>query len=293
MNLTLRQMRYFEAVAKHRHFGRAAEASGVSQPALSVQVQALEAELGGVLFERGPRGVTLTAFGETVRARVRAVLRDVDALGDLARASRGGLSGRLRLGVIPTVAPYVLPRVVGALGARWPALDLTLRETMTPALLEALGERTLDAAILALPTGQAELEEAELLSEDFVLVRPQAEADRPVPAPDALARMRLLLLEEGHCFREQALAVCAGGARERHGLDGSALSTLVQMVGAGLGVTLVPEMAVAVEARAAPVCVQRFPEPAPGRRLGLVWRRGSPLARELAQVAEVLRGALG
>jgi LysR family hydrogen peroxide-inducible transcriptional activator len=292
MNITLRQLRYFEAVTRHGHFGRAAEASGVSQPALSVQIQALEAELGSALLERAPRRVGLTAFGETFAARARVILREVDALGDLARASRGGLSGRLRLGVIPTVAPYMLPRVVGALQAEWPGLDLTLRETMTPALLDALAERTLDAAILALPLRDPRLAEADLLDEDFVLVRPAAEADAPVPSPDALAHMKLLLLEEGHCFRDQALAVCRGGARERHGLDGSALSTLVQMVGAGLGVTLVPEMAVAVEARAAPVAVQYFPSPAPGRRIGLAWRKGSPLGKELERVAEVLRLAM-
>ena len=292
MNITLRQLRYFEAVARHGHFGRAAEASGVSQPALSVQIQALEGALGAPLFERGPRRVSLTGFGEVFSAGARRILREVDALGDLARASRGGLSGRLRLGVIPTVAPYLLPRIVGAVSAEWPVLDLTIRETLTPALIEALAEGTLDAAILALPASEPALEEADLLSEAFVLVRPAAEADQPVPDPGALARMRLLLLEEGHCFRDQALAVCEGGARERHGLDGSALSTLVQMVGAGLGVTLIPEMAVPVEAQAAPVCVQRFPEPAPGRRVGLAWRRASPLAEPLRRVAEVLRAAL-
>ncbi|TFL17519.1 hydrogen peroxide-inducible genes activator [Jannaschia formosa] len=292
MNLTLRQLRYFDAVARHGHFGRAAEASGVSQPALSVQVKELETELGARLFERGPRQVRLTAFGETFAGRARAILRAVDELGELARVSKGGLSGRLRLGVIPTVAPYLLPRVVTALGGTWPALDLEIRETVTPNLLDALAEGALDAAILALPSSDRRLEEAPLLSEDFVLVRPAAEADQPVPAPEALHEMRLLLLEEGHCFRDQALAVCTGGVRERHGLEGSALSTLVQMVGAGLGVTLIPEMAVAVEARAAPVAVQRFPAPAPGRRLGLAWRRSTPLAPELRHVAEVLRTAL-
>jgi LysR family hydrogen peroxide-inducible transcriptional activator len=292
MNLTLRQLRYFDAVARHGHFGRAAEASGVSQPALSVQIQTLEGALGAPLFERGPRRVSLTGFGEVFAARARRILREVDALGDLARASRGGLSGRLRLGVIPTVAPYLLPRIVGAVSARWPVLDLTLRETTTPVLVEALAEGALDAAILALPASVPSLETEELLSEAFVLVRPEAEAGEPVPDPSDLAQMKLLLLDEGHCFRDQALAVCQGGARERHGLDGSALSTLVQMVGAGLGVTLIPEMAMAVEARAAPVYVQRFPDPAPGRRIGLAWRRTSPLGDELRRVAEVLRTAL-
>lgn len=292
MNLTLRQLRYFEAVSRHAHFGRAAEATGVSQPALSVQVGQLETELGARLFERGPRRVRLTAFGEVFAGRARAILRAVDELGELARASQGGLSGRLRLGVIPTVAPYLLPRVVSALEVAWPGLDLEVRETVTPRLLDALHEGALDAAMLALPASEPRLEEAPLLREAFVLVRPEAEADRPVPAPDDLHAMRLLLLEEGHCFRDQALAICEGGVRERHGLEGSALSTLVQMVGAGLGVTLIPEMAVPVEARAAPVCVQRFPAPMPGRTIGLVWRGSSPLGEELRRVAAVLRSAL-
>ncbi|WGH77302.1 hydrogen peroxide-inducible genes activator [Jannaschia ovalis] len=293
-NLTLRQFRYFEALARHGHFGRAAEASAISQPALSVQIREMEETLGVALFERGPRGVTLTGVGREVAGRVRDILRHVDELGDLARLSRGALSGRVRLGIIPTVAPYLLPRLTEALAAAYPGLELDLRETITPRLVEALEQGTLDAAIVALPVSEPSLAEAPLLSEAFVLVRPAAEADRPMPDPAALARMKLLLLEEGHCFRDQALEVCAlrPNAR-RHGLEAASLSTLVQMVGAGLGVTLIPEMAVAVEARSAPVAIGRFPDPPPARSIGLVWRRTSPLGPQLAELARTLRDGLG
>ncbi|MEM7488074.1 MAG: LysR substrate-binding domain-containing protein [Pseudomonadota bacterium] len=287
MVMTLRQLRYFEALARHGHFGRAAEAAAISQPALSVQIRDLEAELGAALFERGPRGVRLTALGETFAPRAGDILRQVEELSDLARASQGGLAGRLRIGMIPTVAPYLLAPVMSAVSEAHPDVTPDIRETVTPTLLEELGEGRLDCAVVALPIGEPSLTEMPLLREDFVLVRPAAEADQPVPTPEGLATMRLLLLEEGHCFRDQALAVCEMRPRTT-GLDGSSLATLVQMVGAGLGVTLLPEMALS-ETRNAPVSVARFPSTAPSRTLGLVWRRTSPLAEPLL----ALSGAIG
>lgn len=289
-NLTLRQLRYFEALARHGHFGRAAEASAISQPALSMQIRELEETLGGTLFERSPRGVRLTGFGETLSGRVRGILRSVDELEDLARAASGEVAGRLRVGVIPTVAPYLLPRLIGDLAHAHPGLDLHVRETLTPRLIAELADGRLDTAILALPVSEPTFTETALFSERFVLVRPLAEAHRPVPGIDALREMRLLLLEEGHCFRDQALAFCnMASALPREGLDGSSLSTLVQMVGAGIGVTLIPEMAVPVETRSAAVAVARFPEPEPSRTIGMVWRRTSPLADRLREIAGVVR----
>ncbi|GIT91516.1 transcriptional regulator [Jannaschia pagri] len=293
IGLTIRQMRYFDALARHGHFGRAADASAISQPALSVQIKEMEALLGRQLVERAARQVRLTTFGEEVLLRVRDILRAVDELGDLARAAPSGLSGRLRLGVIPTVAPYLLPRLVAAVTRSYPALDLDVRETITPRLLDELAEGRLDTAIVALPVSEPTLSEVPLFDEAFVLVRPEAEAGDPMPAPDQLSRMRLLLLEEGHCFRDQALSFCTmPTARPRHGLDGSALSTLVQMVGAGLGVTLIPEMAVPVETRSAPVAVSHFPEPQPRRTVGMIWRRSTPLAAQLDGLAGVIRQAV-
>jgi LysR family hydrogen peroxide-inducible transcriptional activator len=286
-NLTLKQLRYADALARQGHFGRAAEASAITQPALSMQIRELETSLGQPLFERGPREVSLTPFGQDFVQRAREILRAVEDLGDLARARGPGLGGRLRLGVIPTIAPYLLPGLVARLLSDHPALDLNLRETLTPRLIEELREGRLDAAIVALPVSDPGLAEVALFSEAFVLVRPQSEAMAPVPGPARLREMRLLLLEEGHCFRDQALSFCALRAdAPRELMDGSSLSTLVQMVGAGLGVTLIPEMAVEVETRSAAVSVARFPAPQPARTIGMVWRRSSPLASQLQRLAE-------
>ncbi|SMX43053.1 hydrogen peroxide-inducible genes activator [Maliponia aquimaris] len=289
-NLTLRQFRYFEALARHGHFGRAASACSISQPALSVQIRDLEAELGAPLFERGARQVRLTALGEECLARISGILRSVDELEDLARAAQGDLTGRLRLGVIPTVAPYLLPRLFRDIARRHAGLDLHIRETLTPRLLQELHEGKIDAAILALPVSEPGLEEVALFDEAFVFVRPQADAGKPVPDGEALQRMRLLLLEEGHCFRDQALSFCnITAAVPRDGLDGSSLTTLVQMVGAGLGVTLIPEMAVPVETRSAAVSVARFAAPEPARTIGMVWRKSTPLAEQFLRIAETVR----
>ena len=290
-HLTLKHLRYFDALARLGHFGRAAEASAISQPALSMQIKELEENLGAALFDRGTRAIGLTAFGEEFASRARDILRAVEELEDLARVSRDHLAGRLRMGVIPTVAPYLLPKVIADLTARYPGLDLFLRETVTPRLLQELAEGRLDCAIVALPVSEPSLAEVDLFREDFVLVRPVADANAPVPGPEGLRELKLLLLEEGHCFRDQALAFCRmQPSQPREMLDGSSLSTLVQMVGAGIGVTLIPEMAVPVETRSAPVAVAHFPDPPPFRRIGMVWRRSSPLARQLTQIAEVVRG---
>ena len=290
-NLTLRQFRYFEALAEHGHFGRAAEASAISQPALSVQIKDMEETLGVPLFERDARQVRLTGFGETIASRVRGILQAVDELGDLARAE-GRLAGRLRLGVIPTIAPYLLPTIISDLTAAYPGLDLHVRETLTSRLISGLRDGRLDAAILALPASEPWLFESPLFEEAFLLVRHEDEAARPPPEGEALQDMRLLLLEEGHCFRDQALAVCnLGASSPREGLDGSSLSTLVQMVGAGLGVTLIPEMAAPLETRGAAVTATRFGGPEPCRTVGMVWRKTSPLAPQLAEAAEIVRAS--
>src|SRR6516164_7551574 len=286
---TFRQLRYFDALARHSHFGRAAAACGISQPALSMQIKELEEALGAVLIERGARQVRLTKLGEEAAPRVREILRSVDELGDFARASRDRLAGRLRVGMIPTIAPYLLPKVIENLARIHPELDIHVRETLTPKLVEEVAEGRLDTAIVALPVSEPSLTEVALFSENFLLVRPGRDEGTPVPSRKRLREMRLLLLEEGHCFRDQALAFCnmqSSAAREV--LDASSLSTLVQMVGAGIGVTLIPEMAVEVETRSAPVSVARFRNPQPSRTIGMVWRKTSPLARQLLQISEVV-----
>lgn len=288
-NVTLRQLAYFDALARHGHFGRAAEACAVSQPALSMQIKELEQTLGAALFERSGRAVGLTAFGEVFAERVREILRSVDELGALARTSRDELAGPLRIGVIPTVAPYLLPRIVANLTQAHPELEIRLRESITPTLIRELGEGRLDAAVVALPVSEPSFEEVALFTEAFVLVRPLADAGKPAPAPETLARMKLLLLEEGHCFRQQALSFCSlSSVRPRELMDASSLSTLVQLVGAGIGVTLIPEMAVPVETRSAPVSVVRFEEPQPSRTIGMIWRKSSPIAPQLVRVSQAV-----
>lgn len=289
IQISLKQLRYFDALARHNHFGRAAEACAISQPALSMQIKELEEELGAMLVERDARQVRLTRFGEEASQRVRDILRLVDELGDLARASRERLVGRLRIGVIPTVAPYLLPSVIGNLTRVAPELDIHVRETVTPKLIEELADGRLDTAIVALPVSEPSLAEVPLFTENFLLVRPGANAATPVPDSEALREERLLLLEEGHCFRDQALSFCKmQSARPREVLDASSLSTLVQMVGSGIGVTLIPEMAIGVETRSASVSVARFENPQPSRTIGMVWRRSSPLAGQLLQISEVV-----
>ncbi|TCK28690.1 LysR family transcriptional regulator [Ancylobacter aquaticus] len=286
----MRHLRYFEALAQHGHFGRAAEACAISQPALSLQVKELEEILGAPLVERGMRQIRLTRLGAEFATRARSILRAVDELDDLARASHSPLVGRLRIGVIPTVAPYLLPAVMQRLAARFPGLDLRPREAVTQRLVDDLVEGRLDTAIVALPVSEPSLSEHALFEEEFVLVRPLDDAELPVPSSETLREMRLLLLEEGHCFREQALSFCNLSSRlPRDLMEGSSLTTLVQMVGAGIGVTLIPQMAVAIETRSAAVSVARLATPRPSRTIGMVWRRTNPLAGFFEQMAGIVR----
>lgn len=289
-SLSMRHLRYFEALAQHGHFGRAAEACAISQPALSVQIREMEDRLGAPLVERGPREIRLTSFGETFAVRVRDILRSVDELSDLARASQSRLVGPLRIGVIPTVAPYLLPTLVNSLSRRYPDLDVRPREAITRKLVDELLGGRLDAAIVALPVSEPSLTEVALFDEEFVLVRPLRDAQKPVPNPEMLREMKLLLLEEGHCFRDQALSFCnMSSSLPRDLMEGSTLSTLVQMVGADIGVTLIPEMAVRIETRSASVSVASLPEPRPTRTVGMVWRRTNPFSDQLAAIADLFR----
>ncbi|MFT4150272.1 MAG: LysR substrate-binding domain-containing protein [Paracoccaceae bacterium] len=291
IGITMRHLRYFDALAQHGHFGRAAEACAISQPALSLQMKELEDLLGAPLVERATRQIRLTGLGQAFAARVRDILRAVDELEDLARASQGPFAGRLRIGIIPTAAPYLLPVVMKQLTARFAGLDLRPREAVTQKLIEDLADGRLDTAIVALPVSEPSLEEFLLFEEEFVLVRPHEDADKPVPKPEKLREMRLLLLEEGHCFRDQALSFCnLSPSQPRDLMEGSSLSTLVQMVGAGIGVTLIPQMAVPVETNSAKVSIARFAAPRPSRRIGMVWRKTNPLAPQLTRMAELVRG---
>ncbi|MBX6388264.1 MAG: LysR family transcriptional regulator [Frankia sp.] len=293
---TLAQLRAFVAVAEHRHFGRAAEALHVSQPTLSSALGALEKTLGVQLVERTTRKVLLTPIGEEIAGRARGVLAAVDDIAALAVRAREPLVGDLRLGVIPTVAPYLLPRLMPALRAARPQARMRLREAQTSVLLADLLGGALDVALLALPTGEQGVRELPLYDEDFVLVTPDKHplaggAGVPVAA---LGGQEVLLLEDGHCFREQALEVChEAGARERGSMRGASLSTVVQMVAGGLGLTLLPESAVPVEvAEGRGLAVATFRHPPPRRRIGLAYRATSARAADWALLAADIRTAL-
>jgi LysR family hydrogen peroxide-inducible transcriptional activator len=247
---------------------------------------------GVPLIERKSREIRLTPVGERMLVKARDILLSVEELDDIIRASKGPLAGRLRLGIIPTVAPYFLPTIITALSRRFPELDLNLREAVTQSLIQDLKEGHIDLAVVALPISEPSLTEFSLFEEKFVLVRSALDADKPVPDRRSLQTMRLLLLQEGHCFRDQALSFCAfGESRPDALMEGSSLSTLVQMVGAGLGVTLIPDMAVDMETRSADVSIARFPDPYPARKVGIVWRRTNPLADQLMQIGAIIRSA--
>ncbi len=286
---SLKQLRYFDAVARLEHFGDAAHACSVTQPALSMQIKTLEDMLGQKLIERQSRRATLTAFGEAFLVHAREVLQSANQLEDFVSRQSARNITRLRLGVIPTIAPYILPQLIARIREEFGELELQLRETMTENLLADLHKGKLDAAILALPISDQRLEEYELFSEEFVLVRPMTQANAPLPRRDQLKEMRWLLLEEGHCFRDQALAVCnLDTASPREVLDGSSLSTLVQMVASGMGVTLLPEMSVPLETRKAHVSITEFDEPRPKRQIGMVWRKANTMRAELLQIANIV-----
>ncbi len=291
VSFTLRQLEYAVAIADTGSFRAAAARCHVSQPALSEQVAALEDALGARLFERSRRGVWLTAAGEGLVARARRVLAEADDLASAARGLADPLAGVLRLGVIPTVSPYLLPRWTPAWRAALPRLELRWVEDKTPNLLAALEGGQLDAALLADVPELGALVVAPVCDDPFVLAAP---VGHPLAAggplrPADLRGAPVLLLEDGHCLRDQALSVCAwSGAREL-AFRATSLSTLAQMVAAGLGVTLLPSVAVAVESRAAALAVRPFADPPPLRRIVLAWRPTSPVARALEAVAAVGR----
>lgn len=288
--LTIKHFRYLDALARHAHFGRAAAACNISQPALSVQIKELEALVGTPLVERASRRVALTAFGEIFLGKTRDILRSIDDLGDIVRLSRGPMSGHLRVGVIPTIAPYLLPDIISELGSHFPDLQIDPQESVTEKLISRLLDGKLDAAILALPISENQLQELELFREDFVLVRHEAEENKAVPGPEQLHEMKLLLLEEGHCFRDQALSFCHyKQSAPKYLMEGSSLTTLVQMVGAGIGVTLIPEIAVQLETRSSPVSIARFSVPAPSRKIGMVWRKTGPLSEQIMEIGSVVQ----
>jgi LysR family transcriptional regulator, hydrogen peroxide-inducible genes activator len=296
--LTFRQLRYLAALAEHRHFGRAAQACSVTQPALSMQIRELERLLGVELVERRQGDVALTDVGAEVVRRAERLLAGSRDLVDFARHQARLLTGRLALGVIPTIGPYLLPKILPALQSRYPDLRVELRETQTKVLLEELSRGGLDVLMLALPVpeAEAELETLALFEDPFLLAMPAAEAPPGATCVSArdIDQRRLILLEEGHCLRDQALAYCAGARPDdAMGLGATSLTTVMQMVANGYGVTLVPEVAADVEVRDERVKLLRFAPTQPGRTIGLAWRHTSPRKADFAALGRLVTQTLG
>lgn len=295
MRPSIRQLEYLVAVAGTLHFGRAAKSCAITQPALSAQIQALEEDLGVQIFERSRRRVTVTRPGEPVIERARAALRAIDDLVETARGARDPLTGPLHLGVIPTIAPYLLPRWLPVVRESYPDLQLFLHEDQTMRLVQGLREGKLDLLLLALPVQGSDLEAMALFNEPFVLAAPASHRlvsmRRKQVRESDLADEQVLLLEDGHCLRDQALAVCQlAGAREAEHVRASSLNTLVQMVANGLGITLLPTSAVSVEVRGqTDIAIRPFKAPPPSRDVGLVWRRASARGDEFQLLGQLLR----
>lgn len=292
--MNLRDLHYLVALAEHRHFGRAAEASFVSQPTLSTQIKKLEDELGVALVERTPRKVLLTETGREIARRARGVISEIDEIKAIAQRTRDPESGSLRLGVFPTLGPYLLPHLVPLVRTRFPRLELLLIEEKTEHVIRMLREGSLDAGVLALPLHEDSLHSEFLFEEPFVLAVPEAH-----PLAQKKSRLKLsdledenlLLLEDGHCLRDQALEVCQlAGAGEKTGFRATSLETLRQMVAANVGITLLPTLAIKPPmARTDNVHLLEFAGHAPSRRLALVWRKSSSMTTFLKRFTEVIR----
>ena len=290
---TLRQLQFLTALDACGSFVRAAEAVGVTQPTLSAGVKELEAVLGVVLVERGRAGAVLTAAGEEAARRASNALAEVEDLVRAAQRSRGPLTGQFRLGAIPTIAPFLLPRALKLLRTTFPDLRLSLREEVSSRLVEALRMRTLDAALIALPYEAVGIETEIIADDEFLLVTPPGHplATRDHLAPSDLAGEDLLLLEDGHCLREHALSVCdLPQSRAAAEVGATSLHTLVQMVAGGLGLTLLPKIAAdGGAAQGANVKMRSFDKPVMGRAIGIAWRAGSSRREEARLIAETLR----
>jgi LysR family transcriptional regulator, hydrogen peroxide-inducible genes activator len=296
--VTLKQLRYFDAIARHLHFGRAAAACCVTQPALSMQIQELEAGLNCLLLERARSGLKLTAIGELIAQRAARVLADVDDIVAHCQHASGVLTGQLRLGVIPSIAPYLVPPLLAILKTEYPDLKLHVRETQTRILMEELLEGKLDVLLLALPlTGTLSVTDitTRSLFEDRLLlaVPAQFELTGAVRATrDMVANERLLLLEEGHCLRDQALTFCdLQPVTSINTLGVSSLSTVMGMVAAGHGITLLPELCVEIETRGREIGLAAFVEPEPFRTVGLAWRVSNPRGEDFEELGRLLNAA--
>ena len=287
--MNIRDLKYLVALREHRHFGKAADACFVSQPALSMQIKKLEECLGVQLLERTNKSVMFTVVGEIMIERARVVLNEVDEMKEIARQATDPFGGELRLGIFPTLAPYLLPHITPRLSKKFPRLSLLLLEEKTGVLLEKLQQGKIDAAILALPVVETNLVHTPLFNEEFMLAVPRthAFAKRKLIKPEELIDQPLLLLEEGHCLREQALSFCFQvSAVENQRFRATSLETLRHMVASGVGMTLMPKLACHANDSVAYI---PFKTPKPNRSIGMVWRASTARQQALKEIAAVIR----
>ena len=291
--MNFRALQYFVKLAELKHFSNAANACFVSQPTLSTQIRKLEEELGVSLVERAPRQIMLTPIGEDIAHRAKHVLRDIEHIKDAARRSKDPETGTIKLGIFPTLAPYLLPHVIPNIRKQYPDLRLQLAEEKTEVILNMLDQGRLDAGLLALPVEEHGMELEILFEEPFVTAMPASHplTDKKTITLKDLEGEELLLLEEGHCLRQQALAVCAlAGAHERVDFHATSMETLRQMVATNAGVTLMPVLAVKPPiASTGNIALRPFESPAPSRTIALVWRSSSPLGGFLRKLANTLK----
>ena len=286
MNISAKQLKYFLAVAKHKNFQKAADECAISQPALSMKIKELENDLGQ-LIERGSKKFYLTQTGQALIDKAETIIQSFDDLKHLA--NKGNKINKLSIGAIPTVAPYLLPRIIKTMSKKYNDIVIEPKETVTEKLISYLISGRVDLAILALPSHEPLLNEVPLFEEEFLLIRHTNDANKPVPNNKELTNMKLLLLEEGHCLRSQTLSFCKINSVPKNIMEGTTLTTLVQMVSSGIGVTLIPEIAVPFETRSTKVSVSRFNQQKPKRTIGLVWRKSNPLTQQFNEIGSLLK----
>ena len=286
MNISAKQLKYFLAVAKHKNFQKAADECAISQPALSMKIKELENDLGQ-LIERGSKKFYLTQTGQALIDKAETIIQSFDDLKHLV--NKGNKINKLSIGAIPTVAPYLLPRIIKTISKKYNDIVIEPKETVTEKLISYLISGRVDLAILALPSHEPLLNEVPLFEEEFLLIRHTNDANKPVPNNKELTNMKLLLLEEGHCLRSQTLSFCKINSVPKNIMEGTTLTTLVQMVSSGIGVTLIPEIAVPFETRSTKVSVSRFNQQKPKRTIGLVWRKSNPLTQQFNEIGSLLK----
>jgi len=285
-NISAKQLRYFLAVAKNKNFQKAADECAISQPALSMKIKELESMLGQ-LIERGSKKFYLTQTGQALINKAETIIQSFDDLKHLA--TKGDGINQLSIGAIPTVAPYLLPKILKTISKQYKDIVIEPKEAVTEKLVSYLINGKIDLALLALPTYEPLLTEVKLFEEEFLLIRNINDANKPVPNNKELTNMKLLLLEEGHCLRSQTLSFCKVTSVPKNIMEGTTLTTLVQMVSVGIGVTLIPEISVPIETRSAKVSASRFQQQKPKRTIGLVWRKSNPLTRQFNEIATLLK----